>query len=539
MDNELKKKYGLPTAIALVIGIVIGSGVFFKAEKILTATGGNLPLGILAWAIGGLIMIICAYMFSILATRYAHVNGLVDYAEALMGKRYAYYMGWFTTFIYFPSMTSVLAWVSARYLGVLCGFDITGGPVMVLACLFLVGSYAVNALSPILAGKFQVATTVIKLIPLLLMGIIGTIVGLANGTTIENFTTVVTTVEGGNGHALFTAVAATAFAYEGWIIATSINAELKNARRNLPIALVIGTLIVALTYILYYIGLSDSVSNAEIMAGGEAGAKLAFEKIFGRAAGVGLFVLVVVSCLGLMLAATRSLYSVAARGNGPKPEAFLGIDQYTNMPANSAIVGVLMCAVWLTYFYGANLTEGWFGPFCFDSSELPIITLYALYIPMFLNVMRREKELNAFPLRHAGAVDRVLHLLLRRGRRVAWQGRALLSDRVRGHHGAGHPVLPSGERKDLTLRVFEGGAFAPPFFVARAVHLWYTRGRLKNEATTWTFSIRTTASLCASSLRACCPRTSRAACPSWCVRRSETRRPACAPCTGSTVWSAG
>ena len=62
------------------------------------------------------------------------------------------------------------------------------------------------------------------------------------------------------------------------------------------------------------------------------------------------------------------------------------------MPANSAIVGVLMCAVWLTYFYGANLTEGWFGPFCFDSSELPIITLYALYIPMFLNVMRREKD---------------------------------------------------------------------------------------------------------------------------------------------------
>lgn len=400
MDNELKKKYGLPTAIALVIGIVIGSGVFFKAEKILTATGGNLPLGILAWAIGGLIMIICAYMFSILATRYAHVNGLVDYAEALMGKRYAYYMGWFTTFIYFPAMTSVLAWVSARYLGVLCGFDITGGPVMVLACLFLVGSYAVNALSPILAGKFQVATTVIKLIPLLHMGIVGTIVGFANGTTIENFTTVVTTVEGGNGHALFTAVAATAFAYEGWIIATSINAELKDARRNLPIALVVGTLIVALTYILYYIGLSGSVSNAEIMAGGEAGAKLAFEKIFGRAAGVGLFVLVVVSCLGtlngLMLAATRSLYSVAARGNGPKPEAFLGIDRYTNMPANSAIVGVLMCAVWLTYFYGANLTEGWFGPFCFDSSELPIITLYALYIPMFLNVMRREKELNAF-----------------------------------------------------------------------------------------------------------------------------------------------
>ena len=41
MGNDLQKKYGLPTAIALVVGIDIGSGVFFKAEKILTATGGN------------------------------------------------------------------------------------------------------------------------------------------------------------------------------------------------------------------------------------------------------------------------------------------------------------------------------------------------------------------------------------------------------------------------------------------------------------------------------------------------------------------
>ena len=161
-----------------------------------------------------------------------------------------------------------------------------------------------------------------------------------------------------------------------------------------------GTSIAALTYILYYIGLSGSISTAQIMAGGEASVQLAFERLFGRAAGVGLFVLVVVSCLGtlngLMLAATRGLYAVAARGCGPRPEVFRSIDPHTNMPANAAVVGVLLCAAWLTYFYGANLAESWFGPFGFDSSELPIITLYALYIPMFLNVMRREKELCAF-----------------------------------------------------------------------------------------------------------------------------------------------
>lgn len=398
MNNELKKKYGLITAIAMVVGIVIGSGVFFKAEKVLKATGGNLPLGILAWALGGAIMIICAYTFSVLATRYSNVNGIVDYAEAMVGRNYAYYVGWFSTFIYYPAMTSVLAWVSARYAGVLLGFDMTGGPVMVLACLFLVGSYALNALSPILAGKFQVATTVIKLIPLLLMGIVGIIAGLMNGMTVQNFTTTVTSVPGGNGVALFTALVSTSFAYEGWIIATSINAELKNAKRNLPVALVLGTLIVAAVYILYYVGLAGGATNAEMMASGEAGAKLAFEAIFGKAAGVSLFVLVVISCLGtlngLMLATTRGLYSIAARGNGPSPQIFRELDGHTNMPANSAIVGLLMCALWLFYFYGANLAGGWFGPIIFDSSELPIITIYAIYIPIFIMMMKKEQTLS-------------------------------------------------------------------------------------------------------------------------------------------------
>ena len=115
---------------------------------------------------------------------------------------------------------------------------------------FFIG-YGVNALSPIIAGKFQVTTTVIKLIPLLLMAVIGTAVGLKSGMLIENFTTVVEEVS--TSSALFTAVVATAFAYEGWIVATSINSELKDSKRNLPKALVLGSIVVVSVYILYYI----------------------------------------------------------------------------------------------------------------------------------------------------------------------------------------------------------------------------------------------------------------------------------------------
>ncbi|APC38930.1 APC family permease [Clostridium estertheticum] len=397
METKLEKKYGLITAIAMVVGIVIGSGVFFKAEKVLTATGGNLTLGILAWVIGGVIMISCAYTFAVMATKYEKVNGIVDYAEATMGEKYGYYVGWFMALIYYPTLTSVLAWVSARYTCVLLGFSITGGECMTIACLYLIGSFALNALSPVLSGKFLVSTTVIKLIPLILMAIIGTIVGIHSGMTMINFTTVVKKVNTAN--ALFTAVVATAFAYEGWIIATSINAELKDAKKNLPLALVGGTFIIMVVYILYYMGLAGAVTNQVMMNGGEAGAKLAFQKIFSSAGGTIVFVFVIISCLGtlngLMLGCTRGIYSLAARGFGPKPNIFKQIDSETNMPTNSSILGLLLCAIWLLYFYGSNLTK-WFGFFNFDSSELPIVTIYALYIPIFIMMIKKEKDLNLF-----------------------------------------------------------------------------------------------------------------------------------------------
>ncbi|ADK15490.1 MULTISPECIES: APC family permease [Clostridium] len=398
MESKLEKRYGLITAIAMVIGIVIGSGVFFKAEKVLTATGGNLTLGILAWVIGGIIMISCAYTFAVMATKYQYVNGVVDYAEATLGKKYAYYVGWFMALIYYPTLTSVLAWVSARYTCVLLGFSITGGECMTIAGLYLIASFALNSLSPILAGKFQVSTTIIKLIPLALMAVIGTVVGVGNGMIAYNFTTVVKEVNTSN--ALFTAVVATAFAYEGWIIATSINAELKDAKKNLPLALVGGTFVIMIIYILYYVGLAGAVTNKVMMAGGEAGAKLAFQTVFSSVGGSLLFVFVIISCLGtlngLMLGCTRGIYSLAARNIGPKPDVFKQVDNVTNMPTNSSVFGLLLCGIWLLYFYGANLTKPWFGFFSFDSSELPIVTIYALYIPIFVMMMKKEKDLNSF-----------------------------------------------------------------------------------------------------------------------------------------------
>lgn len=398
MSNELEKKYGLPTAICMVVGTVVGSGVFFKAEAVLNKTGGNMPLGILAWLIVGAIMIVCSYVFATMATKYEKVNGLVDYAEATIGDRYAYNIGWFMATIYTPCLVSVLAWVSARYVCVLLGWDITGGACMSIACFFLCMDYAMNALAPRIAGKFQVSTTIIKMIPLVLMAVVGTIVGIGNGRMAENFATMASGA--GEGGGLMAAAVAVAFAYEGWILTTSINAELKDAKKNLPRALILGAFIVVAIYILYYIGLNGAVTTEELMASGETAAKMAFQRVFGETAGTLVFVLIVISCLGtlngLMLACCRGMYALAARGQGPLPTLFRQVDPVTNMPNNSAIFSLAVDGFWLLYFYGANLTAPWFGSFSFDSSELPIVTLYGMYIPMFIMFAIKSKELGGF-----------------------------------------------------------------------------------------------------------------------------------------------
>ena len=441
MDNKLERKYGLFTAICMVVGIVIGSGVFFKAQVILEKTGGNMPLGILAWLIGGVIMLVCVLTFANMSQKYEKVNGIVDYAEATVGPKYGYLVGWFMTTIYYPTLTSVLAWLSARYTLVFLtsvnpslplvvpaeqGGCVIGPECIALMLFYLCCGYAVNALSPKLAGKLQTSTTVIKFIPLTLMAVVGIVYGLTTGQLASNFANPALGYEV-IGNPLFAAVCATAFAYEGWIIATPINSELKDSKRNLPKALIIGGLIIIATYLFYYIGVAGGASNDQLI---REGATVAFLNIFGNVFGNILNLFVAISCLGtmngLMLGCVRGLYSLAARKEGPRPEIFSQVDSKTNMAHNSSVVGLLMCGFWGLYFYLANLAGTWQGAFVFDSSELPIITIYAMYIPIFIQWIRKQKDESVLRrfilpiLSICGAVFMVAACILGHGMACVW-----------------------------------------------------------------------------------------------------------------------
>ena len=404
--EQLKKKYGLFTAICMVVGIVIGSGVFFKAQDVLKETNGNAVQGVISWIIGGIIMIIMSAAFAVMATKYEKVNGIVDYAEAACGNKYAFLIGWFLTFIYYPAMTSVLAWVSARYT-VVAIFGVTsvdpkalyGPECITIALLYLVLAYFINTLAPRLAGRLQVSSTGIKLAVIFFIAIIGTFIGIFNGTLNENFSFIGAADSAisapGEGGGFIAALCCTAFAYEGWVIATSINSEIKDSKRNLPLALVIGAFIIMCAYVFYYVGVLGLANTETLMNKGTNEAFLHFGK-FGATI---VNVCVIVSCLGtlngLMLGCSRVSYSIAARGEGISPETFAQVDKKTNMPNNSAALGLLLCSIWFVYFVGGQFF-GWFGDYAFDSSEIPIVTTYPLYIPILIAFMIKEKEMPVF-----------------------------------------------------------------------------------------------------------------------------------------------
>jgi APA family basic amino acid/polyamine antiporter len=226
------------------------------------------------------------------------------------------------------------------------------------------------------------------------MCVVGIIFGLTSGTLQENFVTTAQVAQVSDSP-LFASVCATAFAYEGWIIATSINAEIKDSKRNLPKALIIGGLAIVSIYLFYYIGVAGGATNQELI---DQGATVAFTNIFGGVLGNILNLFIAIYCLGttngLMLGCCRCMYSIADRGEGPSPQIYSQVDKRTNMPSNSAVFALLVTACWFLYFYLSTLACTWTGPFVFDSTELPIITIYLMYFPIIIQWMRKEKDQN-------------------------------------------------------------------------------------------------------------------------------------------------
>lgn len=396
-DQKLEAKYGLFTAISMVIGQVIGSGIFFKVDDVLVATQGNVLAGLLGFLIVGISVVFAGISMANYAELLPKDGGILSYVNYRFGKTASYFVGWMYMSLFYPSLTAVLFTVSGIYIAHLLAefmsFEPTNLHYVLIGFVNLVIFFFINIFRPKSSGIFQQMTTVLKVLPLIFIASLG-ILSLVKGDVSE----VNTFTQAGSGlqnQSFILLVAASfipiSFAFDGWYIATQISGEIKNSSKNLPKALIIGTLSVMVIYIAYYLGVVFRMSGAEIIQLKDTYITEFARKIASNSGALIMQLFIIISVLGtsngLLLATIRVPYQFS---NLEKSKKFLNlskVEEKTKMPVNSAVFGTVLITFYLLIYYITN-THPFFTEKNFDLSAIPILFIYLVNVALFIGLFQ-------------------------------------------------------------------------------------------------------------------------------------------------------
>lgn len=391
MNGQLQGRYNLFTALAMLVGTVIGSGIFFKSDNVLQYTGGNIGLGIIVFALAALAIIFGSLSIAELAKRSDRDGGLIGYADEFVSPHFSTMIGWFQLLLYFPTLGVVVTWVVGIYTTLLFGVkDASLELQMGIGLAWFIICYIFNIISASFSGKFQVFSTIVKLIPLFVLGVATWLFGDPVKAIVAPTPQAVQATQ---SLAWLGAIGPIAFSFDGWVVATSISGELKNAKRNLPIALVVAPLLILVGYLIYFVGISAYLGVDTVMTLGDDSVNQVASNLFGDGFAKAFLVFVVISVMGtvngLILGLIRLPYSLA-QGNHIPFKAFLSrISPRYNLPLGSAALGFVLSMFWLLVHYVTMKTKilG-----AMDISEIAIVTSYLLYVVFYYSVFRLWRQ---------------------------------------------------------------------------------------------------------------------------------------------------
>ena len=411
MENQqkLEAKYGLFTAISMVIGQVIGSGIFFKVDDVLLATQGNIFAGLVGFVIVGFSVIFGAISMANYAELLPKDGGILNYVEYRFGKTAGFLVGWMYMSLFYPVLTAVLFMVSgiyiAHFVAEFMEFQPTTLHFVLIGFVNLLIFFVFNIFKPKSSGIFQQLTTVLKVLPLILIASLG-IISLIKGDVAEANTFSYAAKNVKENQSLLMLIAASfipiSFAFDGWYVATQISGEIENSRKNLPKALIIGTVSVMVIYISYYMGIVFRMSGDEIIALKDTYITEFSRKIGSKTGALLMQVFIIISVLGtangLLLATIRVPYQFS---NLEKSKKFLNLNQInskTKMPVNSAFLGLAIIIFYLAIYYITN-TYPYFTERNFDLSAIPIVFIYLVNTALFIGLFKLLKQ-NVFSGNH-------------------------------------------------------------------------------------------------------------------------------------------
>jgi APA family basic amino acid/polyamine antiporter len=387
-----QQKYSLFTAIALIVGIVVGSGIFFKSDNILVATNGNVFLGVVIFTVAAISIVFGCLTISELAARTDNPGGIMSYAKEFISPTMGCAYGWFQTFIYLPTITAILAWVSGIYFCILFNIEQSLEIQIIIGLTCFTVLYLTNIMSAKLGGYFQNASMVIKLIPLILIGIIGL---LYDGGTVSFSNSALNQI---TSTAWIGAIAPIAFSFDGWIISTSVAYDINNSKRNLPLALVISPIFILVLYITYFVGISNLVGPTAIIEMGDAHLDFAANLIFGQKGAKIIMVFVFISILGtlngLIMGIIRMPYALSLDEMIPFSKKISQVSKRSGFPINSSIFALALIIFWMIVHY---FTQKYVLLPNSDISEIAVVTGYLLYVFLYYKVFTlwRKKEIKS------------------------------------------------------------------------------------------------------------------------------------------------
>lgn len=287
--NALVKQIGYWAAVSIIVGSVIGSGVFMKPSSMAAELGSPIWLA-LVWVIAGVFSLFGALVFAELGAMIPETGGIYAYFRYMYGEFIAFLYGWAAFSVINTAAVAAIAFVCADYanyflhlprlgpaleaytwhiplIGDLHPLENIG--VKALAVLLVIGLTALNYVSVKAGSYFQVLSTVIKVavIAALVSGIFFSGEGSA-----QNFVDARNPQQGmGLISAIVIAMTGAFFSYDGWINVTFIAGEIQHPQRNIPRSLFLGVLICVVVYVLvnqaYLYALPvESVAKSQLVA---------------------------------------------------------------------------------------------------------------------------------------------------------------------------------------------------------------------------------------------------------------------------------
>lgn len=349
-EPSLKRKLGLGTAVALGVGTTVGSGIFSSVGEVAGAAG-SAWMTVLAFLIGGLIMIPQNLVYAELATAYPEDGGQYVYFKEAGSRSLAFLTGWISFWATDPPSISIMALAIANYIAFLIP-GLAGIAVKFVATGFVLVFMMVHLRSVEGGGKWQTFITALKIIPFVIL--IGMGFFYAQGDLIT-----MPAVSGAPVGliALLGGIAATTWSYDGMGAVCYMTGEIKDPAKTMPRALIITVLLI----IVLYTGLTFCITGLLPMgtlASSSAPVADAFASIplIGAAAGKLTAIIAIVVIIGSLSSCImfqpRIEYAMAKDGLFFKK--FGEVHPKWETPAFSILV---QCAVGIILIFASNITD--------------------------------------------------------------------------------------------------------------------------------------------------------------------------------------